>query len=110
MRLDACSNDALSHAVLQAYPVRPENHVPRSEIAMSLRPVRTIEIPGSDGSAFDHGAFEPKTGRVFVAHTARHHLDVIDHGTFRHITTLDGFPGAAGNLWGIVSTKPDQSM
>jgi DNA-binding beta-propeller fold protein YncE len=63
---------------------------------MSLRPVRTIEIPGSDGSAFDHGAFEPKTERVFVAHTARHRLDVIDHGTFRHIATRDGFPEAAG--------------
>jgi hypothetical protein len=44
---------------------------------MSLQFARVIEIPGSQGSAFDHGAFEPQTGRVFVAHTARNCVEVI---------------------------------
>jgi hypothetical protein len=47
---------------------------------MPLRAVGSITIPASDGTVFDHGAFEPQTRRVFVAHTARHRLEVIDHG------------------------------
>jgi len=38
---------------------------------MPLQLAGVIEVPGAAGSAFDHGAFEPQTGRVFVAHTAR---------------------------------------
>jgi DNA-binding beta-propeller fold protein YncE len=63
---------------------------------MSLQFARVIEIPGSQDSAFDHGAFEPQTGRVFVAHTARNCVEVIDPRTCRHIGTIDGFPEAAG--------------
>src|SRR5882672_385501 len=63
---------------------------------MSLKMIGTIEIPGSAGSSFDHGAFDPKTRRVFVAHTGRDCLEVIDHDTSRHIATLPGFPEAAG--------------
>ena len=63
---------------------------------MSLRSAGVIAVPGSANSAFDHGAFEPKTGRVFVAHTARDAVEVIDHRTRRHLATLNGFPEAAG--------------
>ena len=63
---------------------------------MSLQTIGTIEIPGSAGSSFDHGAFDPKTRRVFVAHTGRDSVEVIDHDTRRHIATLPGFPEAAG--------------
>ena len=38
---------------------------------MSLKALGVIEIPDSDGTLFDHGAFDPKTRCVFVAHTAR---------------------------------------
>jgi DNA-binding beta-propeller fold protein YncE len=62
----------------------------------SLKPSGTIEIPGSAGSEFDHGAFDARTRRVFVAHTARDCVEVIDHDAGRHITTLRGFPEAAG--------------
>jgi len=55
-----------------------------------------IEIPDSAGTLFDHGAFEPETRRVFVAHTARDRLEVIDHDNGCHLATLDGFPEAAG--------------
>ena len=66
------------------------------EAIMSLKTIGIIEIPGASDSAFDHGAFDPKTRRVFVAHTARNTIEVIDHDVGRHIVTLPGFPEAAG--------------
>jgi DNA-binding beta-propeller fold protein YncE len=63
---------------------------------MTLYRTHVIEIPASEGSKFDHAAFDPKTRRIFAAHTARHRLEVIDHDTARHIATLEDFPGAAG--------------
>lgn len=63
---------------------------------MLLSQARVIEIPASNGSRFDHAAFDPKTRRVFVAHTARHRLEVIDHDAARHIATLEDFSEAAG--------------
>ena len=63
---------------------------------MSLKNIGMIEIPDSAGSSFDHGAFDPKSRRVFVAHTGRDRLEVIDHDTGRHIAALPGFPEAAG--------------
>src|SRR6266478_7057073 len=63
---------------------------------MSLVAAGTIEIPDSVATAFDHGAFEPESRRVFVAHTARDCLEVVDADTNRHLATLLGFPGAAG--------------
>ena len=63
---------------------------------MSLKTVGLIEIPNARGSAFDHAAFDPKTRRVFIAHTARDCIEVIDHDAGRHLATLPGFPGVAG--------------
>jgi DNA-binding beta-propeller fold protein YncE len=56
----------------------------------------TIAIPDAHGTSFDHGAFEPRTRRVFIAHTARNTLEVIDTGSREHLVTLPGFPEAAG--------------
>jgi hypothetical protein len=63
---------------------------------LSLRTMGVIEIPGATGSAFDHGVFDAESRRVFIAHTARSTIEVIDHDAGRHIATLPGFPGAAG--------------
>ena len=63
---------------------------------MSLRVMAQIPIPDSNGTLFDHGAFDPRTRRVFVAHTARSRLEVIDHDGLCHVASLEGFPGAAG--------------
>jgi DNA-binding beta-propeller fold protein YncE len=63
---------------------------------MSLTTVNMIAIPNGRDSAFDHAAFDPKTRRVFIAHTARDCIEVIDHDAGRHLATLTGFPGAAG--------------
>ena len=63
---------------------------------MPLKTIDTIAIPASVGSSFDHGAFDPKTRRVFVAHTGRNCVEVIDHDAGRHVATLPGFPEVAG--------------
>lgn len=63
---------------------------------MSLKMIGAIEIPGSAGSSFDHGAFDPKSRRVFVAHTGRDCVEVIDHDAGKHIATMPGFPAVAG--------------
>src|SRR5262249_48341253 len=38
----------------------------------------------------------PVTGRIFVAHTGRDRIEVIDHDRGCHMATLRGFPEAAG--------------
>jgi DNA-binding beta-propeller fold protein YncE len=63
---------------------------------MPLHFLKAIEIADCDGSSFDHGAFDPKTRRVFVAHTGRDRLEVVDHDRGCAVATLDGFPEAAG--------------
>jgi len=63
---------------------------------MALKSIGTIAIPGAEGSSFDHGAFDPTTRRVFVTHTSRDSVVVIDHDAGRYLTSLDGFPKAAG--------------
>ena len=55
---------------------------------MSLKTVGIVAIPDAAGSEFDHGAFEPTTRRIFVAHTARDSIEVIDHDAGNHIATL----------------------
>jgi DNA-binding beta-propeller fold protein YncE len=63
---------------------------------MALKTVGIIEIPDAAGSEFDHAAFDPATRRIFVAHTGRDRIEVIDHDAGKHIATLPGFPEAAG--------------
>ena len=63
---------------------------------MPLKTIGTIAIPGATGSEFDHAAFDAKSRRVFIAHTARDCLEVIDHDSGKHLATLPGFPGVAG--------------
>ena len=63
---------------------------------MPMRTLGIIEIPNATGSEFDHAAFDPRTRRVFIAHTARDCVEVIDHDAQKHIATLQGFPKVAG--------------
>ena len=78
--------------------IESSNRTPaqRREAITSLKAIGVIEIPGAAGSAFDHGIFDPGSGRVFIAHTARSTIEVIDSVAGRHIATLPDFPGAAG--------------
>jgi hypothetical protein len=66
------------------------------EAAISLKSVGVVEIPDAFGSDFDHGAFDPKTRRIFIAHTARNCVEVLDYDAQRHIATLPGFAAVAG--------------
>jgi len=61
-----------------------------------MKNLGVIEIPNALNSEFDHAAFDPRTRRVFIAHTARDCIEVIDHDAKKHIATLPGFPGVAG--------------
>src|SRR4051812_31458242 len=61
-----------------------------------MKTLGIIQIPDGTDSDFDHAAFDPKTRRVFIAHTARDCIEVIDHDAQKHIATLPGFPGVAG--------------
>src|SRR3954471_22797679 len=63
---------------------------------MPLKIIGTIAIPDAAGSEFDHAAFDASSRRVFIAHTARDCIEVIEHDAGRHLATLPGFPGAAG--------------
>ena len=63
---------------------------------MPLKTLGVIKIPDGEHSDFDHAAFDPRTRRVFIAHTARDCIEVIDHDAQSHIATLPGFPGVAG--------------
>jgi hypothetical protein len=63
---------------------------------MPLKIIGTIAIPNAAGSEFDHAAFDAKSRRVFIAHTARDCIEVVDHDAGRHLATLPGFPGVAG--------------
>src|SRR5882757_7329046 len=63
---------------------------------MPLKIAGTIAIPDAAGSEFDHAAFDTKSRRVFIAHTARDCIEVIDRDAGRHLATLPGFPGVAG--------------
>jgi hypothetical protein len=61
-----------------------------------MKSLGVIEIPNASNSEFDHAAFDPRTRRVFIAHTARDCIEVIDHDVGKHIATVPGFPGVAG--------------
>ena len=81
---------------------------------MPLMSAGTIGIPHAVGTSFDHGAFEPKTRRVFIAHTARDCVEVVDADTNQLVATLAGFPGAAGVVAGngcvLVTNRDGASM
>jgi len=63
---------------------------------MTLKPIGIIAIPDAVGSAFDHGAFDANSRLLFIAHTARDCVEVIDPDAGKHVATLPGFSGAAG--------------
>lgn len=51
--------------------------------------------PGQRGS-FDHGDVDPRTGRVFVAHTDFGTIDVIDPDRLEVVRSIDGCPEGSG--------------
>jgi hypothetical protein len=74
-----------------AHPTSQAFTIVRRDVLRPLREIGVIAIPNARDSDFDHAAFDPKTRRVFIAHTARDCLEVVDHDSQRHIATLPGF-------------------
>src|SRR5262249_13907954 len=100
--VDGSRPSSAQHSIFEeiARMAGPSAHrTSRGSVRRDVRPLREvglIKIPNGDNSEFDHAAFDPATRRVFIAHTARDCIEVIDHDTQQHIATLPGFPGVAG--------------
>jgi uncharacterized protein YjiS (DUF1127 family) len=57
---------------------------------MPLKTIGTIAILDAEGSDFDHAAFDARSRRIFIAHTARDCVEVIDYDAGDNSTnTLD---------------------
>jgi DNA-binding beta-propeller fold protein YncE len=63
---------------------------------MALTPVSQIDLPEPGG--FDHAAVHRASGRLYVAHTARDAVDVIDCAAGRFLHALPNLAGVAGAL------------
>lgn len=74
------------------------------EVVMPLKSLGVIEIPIGADSDFDHAALDPKTRRVFIAHTARDCIEVIDHDQQKYIATLPGVAGAVADDGDVLTT------
>lgn len=57
--------------------------------------VRTIELPGVEGR-IDHLAFDPQTGRLFVAALGNNSVEVLDTQAGTHVKHLAGFEEPQG--------------
>lgn len=57
-----------------------------------------IELSPHEATRFDHGDVHLRTGWVFLAHTARGTVEVIDGAAAAHVATIVGCPEASGVL------------
>jgi DNA-binding beta-propeller fold protein YncE len=66
---------------------------------MSLRDLGYVDLPAhAQPGGFDHAAVHRATARVYVAHTAKDALDVIDGSVDRYFHSIPGLTGVAGAL------------
>ncbi len=66
---------------------------------MALKRLGDIALPPHQGDGgFDHAAIHQRTGRLYVAHTANHAVDVIDTEAGRYVRSIEGLRGVAGAL------------
>ncbi len=65
---------------------------------MPLKLRGSVGVPPHAATRFDHGDVYVPTGRIFVAHTARGTVEVIDGEAAEHVATIQGCPGASGVL------------
>src|SRR5262245_32730248 len=66
---------------------------------MPLEHCGFIELPDHAGpGGFDHAAVHRARGRLYVAHTANHALDVIDCRTQKYLHSIPGLTAIAGAL------------
>jgi DNA-binding beta-propeller fold protein YncE len=65
---------------------------------MALVPLGAVAVPPFGASAFDHGDVHLATGLIFVAHSSRGTVEVIDGVNRAHVRTIPGCPDASGVL------------
>lgn len=67
---------------------------------MSLRAIGFIELPGGEGTSFDHADtyLDPTGSRLYVAHTGANAIDVIDCPSNAYLRSLPELPGVVGVL------------
>ena len=66
---------------------------------MGLRLTGHVELPAHLGAGgFDHAAIDPRTDRLYVAHTANDAVDVIDCAGGVHVGSIGDLPAVAGVL------------
>jgi len=65
---------------------------------MSLTLRGSVGLPPYAATKFDHGDVYVPTGRIFVAHTARGTVEVVDGEAAVHTGTIHGCPEASGVL------------
>jgi DNA-binding beta-propeller fold protein YncE len=73
---------------------------------MALHFLKSIDLPEHLGpGGFDHAAYHPARGWLYVAHTCNNALDVIDCRTDRYLHSIPNLSGVAGAL---ISPAKDQ--
>lgn len=65
---------------------------------MSLIFSKYIDLPRHNSGGFDHGDVDSASGKIFVAHTANHSIDIIDGEMLAYAGSISGCPGASGVL------------
>jgi DNA-binding beta-propeller fold protein YncE len=70
----------------------------RAESGATLTLVKTIALPSVAGR-FDHFAFDPADGRLFVAATGNHSVEVVSVKTGKRIETIAGLGKPHGLAW-----------
>jgi DNA-binding beta-propeller fold protein YncE len=69
-----------------------------AESSAPLSLVKTIALPSVAGR-FDHFAFDPAAGRIFVAATGNHSVEVVDVKNGKRIETIAGLGKPHGLAW-----------
>jgi DNA-binding beta-propeller fold protein YncE len=66
---------------------------------MGLRLLSSLDLPEHMApGGFDHAAYHPNNGRLYVAHTINNTLDVIDCAADRYLHSIPSLTGVAGAL------------
>src|SRR5260221_13392842 len=66
---------------------------------MSLQHIGSIDLPDHTGQGgFDHAAVHPRTGRLYVAHTANDTLDAIDCANDIYLHSIPDLKAVSGAL------------
>jgi len=68
---------------------------------MALQFLKSIDLPEHIApGGFDHAAYHPANGRIYVAHTINNTLDVIDCHSDHYLHSIPGLSGVSGALVG----------